>query len=286
MAIISNQGNVSYSFNGAQERENAQSNVANINLADEFNLVLDKFAVNDTYLPGENISYQVAITNTGTGILYNVTLADDLGTNNYLTFVQGSAHLITDSERISITPDSTDPLTFILPNPLAGGQTVYLTYMASVVDTIDPSINSITNTIYGTANGGSTTGSEVTATSSATITAKEYASVMVTKSASETDVNVGETFSYTFTLTNSGNVDANSVSLTDALPENFEITSITSETGGTITTWTSSDYSLDTSTNTLSMPSETTTQELIVPASSGGTEGETIITITGYISAQ
>ena len=286
MAIISNQGNVSYSFNGGAERESAQSNVANINLADEFNIVLDKFAVNDTYLPGENISYQVAITNSGTGVLYNVTLSDDLGTNNYLTFVQDSAHLITDSERISITPDTTDPLVFILPSPLASGETVYLTYVATVSDTIDPSINSITNTIYGTANGGSTTGIEVTANSSATITAKEYASVMVTKSASETDVNVGDTFSYIFTLTNSGNVNASSVSLTDALPENFEITSITSETGGVQTTWTSSDYSLDTSTNTLSMPSETTTQELIVPASSGGIEGETTITITGYISAQ
>ncbi|MBQ7579014.1 MAG: DUF11 domain-containing protein [Clostridia bacterium] len=286
MAIISNQGSIAYSFSGSTTRETAQSNVANINLAEEFNLVIDKFAVNENFLPGENITYQLAISNTGTGILYNVTLADDLGTNDYLTFAPGSAYLITEEERISISPDTTDPLTFILPSPLTSGETAYLTYIATVSESISPSVTSITNTIYGTANGGSATGVEVSANASATITAKEFANVMVTKSASENDVNVGESFSYTFTLTNSGNTDANDVSLTDALPENFVITSITSTTDDVVTNWTTSDYSLDTSTNTLSLPSETTAQELIVPASTDGTVGETTITITGYISAQ
>jgi len=286
MAIISNQGSVSYSYNGTAGRETSQSNVANINLADEFNLVLDKFAVNDVFLPGENISYQVAISNTGTGVLYNIKLSDDLGTNGFLTFIPDSAHLISGDERVDLTPTQTNPLEFDLPSPLASGETIYLTYVAYVSDSIDPSITSITNTISGTANGGSMSGPEVSASSCATISAKEYASVMVTKSASENIVNVGEPFSYTFTLTNTGNTEATDVGLTDALPENFEITAITSTTNDIVTTWTASDYSLDTQTNTLSLPSETTTQTLMVPAATDIASGQTTITITGYISAQ
>lgn len=283
MAIITNQGTISYTYTGSDGTQNSTSNVANVNVLDEFSLNINKFAVPNSFIPGENITYQVEVMNTGSGTLYNVTINDNLGGSSQLAYIDSSAYSIIGSNRQPITPTTTNPLTFTLPTPLNAGETAFITYVATVDRNLSSTISTITNVVSGTANGGSTTGQVINATDSAIINATEFANVNITKSASATNVNVGDTLTYTFRMVNTGNIDATGVVLTDTLPSNFSITSITSQTGSTITTWNASDYNLDSANNTLTMPNDSTSKELVVPARVGGVDGVTTITITGTI---
>ena len=78
-------------------------------------------------------------------------------------------------------------------------------------------------------------------------------------------------------------VDANGVVVTDVLPEGFVISSITAQTNGVTTTYESDEYSVDTSTNTLTLPVGAG-PEIIVPAATSTETGLTVITITGIIN--
>lgn len=286
MAIITNQGTITYTYSGASGSQNATSNVANVNVLDQYSLDVNKYAVPTTFIPGENVTYQVEINNTGSGSLYNITLSDNLSGSNQLTYLANSAYLIIGSNRQQLTPTTTNPLAFTLPNPLNSGDTAFVTYVATVDRNLSSTISSITNTVTATANGGSTSGSQVTATDSATITATQFANVNITKSANQSNVNVGDTLVYTFRLTNTGNIDATGVVLTDTLPSNFQVTSITSQTGSQTTTWeANTDYELNSGTNELTLPNSSTSKTLVVPARTGGVDGVTTVTITGTITS-
>ena len=266
MTTISNQGTITYSYTGAKDTQSSSSNVANINLADEYSIEVVKHALHSTYTPGENVTYQIAITNAGTGNLYGITLTDDLGGSSELVYMTETATLIFDGEQSAITPTTTDPLVFTLPSMMRSGETAFITYVATVRDNIGD-ISSITNTATATAHSGSPTGTTVTNTSTETITEALYASVNIEKSVSDADIIIGQTYSYIFDLTNSGNLDATNVVLTDNLPEDFVVSSITSTTGSTTTTWDSADYTIDPSTNTLTLPNSSSTNTITVPAS-------------------
>lgn len=283
MAILSNQGTIT--FNNGTASGTALSNVTEVNVLDQFSLNLNKVSLTPTFVPGENITYQVIIKNIGTSDLYNITLSDNLSGAGHLTYLTNSAVLILPNSREIIAPTATSPLTFTLPAPLLSGATAYLTYVAMVSTDIASTVTSITNTVTATANGGSTTGTQISATTAATITANPNARVTITKSTSDSEVSVGETFSYTFTLTNSGNTAATGVVLTDVLPANFIVSSITSSTGGVSQTWTNSDYTIEPSINKLTLPNTSTIKNINVPAADDSGDGVTTITITGSITS-
>ena len=89
MATFTNQATLTY--NGVS----TNSNVAYGEILDV--LSATKTAVEGSYTEGDTVTYTVALRNTGTAALTNLTLADDLGGYEYegntvypLTYVNGS----------------------------------------------------------------------------------------------------------------------------------------------------------------------------------------------------
>lgn len=285
MATINNIASVTYSF-GRSETASAVSNTATTNLIEEYSISGTKITNNETFRNGENLTYQISISNDGTSSLYNVTVSDDLGgSTNPLTFLDGSGTYNINGITAGLIPTGVRPLVFVLPSPLASGETATITFIARVSSGLDSSVESITNTATITANEDSTTGTSITVSPNPTVTISrgEFADVTLTKDVSSSQITTGETFSYKITLSNSGNLDATGIIITDTLPDGFVIDSIISETDGVTTTFSASDYSVDSSTNTLTLPSGSTLS-ITVPASSNGVNGTTVVTITGSIS--
>lgn len=282
---INNFASATYGY-GRDGQDSAVSNVATTSLIEDFAISGSKTALKTEYRPGENIAYQVYIVNNGTQPLYNVSVTDDRGgSNTPLSFISGSAFLNLNGTNSQIIPTTSNPLTFTLTTPLDSGDQATITYMMRVNAGLSEDINSITNTAQITANEGVSTGDEifVDPAPSATITLEDYAYLTILKDVSESEIVPGQTFSYTITLENSGNLEANGVVVTDTLPNGFTISSITSQTNGVTQTFTPSDYTVDIVTNTLTLPSGSPLS-LSVPAANSGVAGVTIITITGSIS--
>lgn len=278
MAQINNTAEASYGF-GRSGLGDTTSNVATTNLIQEHSIEIEKTSLNSSFRPGENITYLLTITNNGSEALTNVQISDNLGGGSYpLAYVDASARLIVDGEITLIVPTDTQPLEFTIAGPIASGDQVILIYIARVNPTLSMEINSITNTVTASADRCSEP-----ATTCYTISLAEFAELSINKEVSDDEINVGQQFSYILTLSNTGNIEANNVVITDVLPENFEITSITSQTGGVTTNYNSGDYDLDPSDNKLTLPNGSGTP-IVVPAASGGTPGTTVITITGSIT--
>ena len=282
---INNVASATYGY-GRDSSASAVSNVATTNLIEEYAIFGAKTPLNLNFRPGENITYQVYVRNDGTSPLYNVSISDDLGgAGNPLTFVSGTATVNIDGENSPIIPTTVNPLTFVLPSPLASGSQATITFVMRVSAGIDSTVESITNTATITANEGSAGGDVISVNPSptATITLEDFALVTINKAVSADEILPGEVFSYTISLENSGNLDANGVIVTDVLPEGFVINSITAVSNGVQTTYSDAEYSVDAATNTLTLPVGSGA-EIVVPAATSSGSGLTIITVTGSIN--
>ena len=280
---INNTATATYGF-GKSGINSTTSNVASTNLIEEYAISGFKSTLNSGYRPGDNITYMINVRNDGTAALYNVTINDDLGGSSApLMFVDGSAMLNFNGTNSEIVPTSTSPLSFTLPQALQGGDQATITYVAKASPVLSPTEGTITNTATITANEGSESGQSISVTPnpSVNLSIDDFAEIVMNKEVSANEIVPGQTFSYTITLENSGNLDANNVVLTDVLPTNFTISSITSLTNGVLTTYSDSNYTVDGS-NKLTLP--TSGASITVPAAVGGVSGSTIVTITGSIS--
>ncbi len=282
---INNTASVNYSY-GRGLQSSAVSNVASTNLVEDFAIFGSKTPLNLEFRPGENITYQVYVRNDGTQPLFNVTISDDLGgTGTPLSFVGGTASVNVNGVNNQITPSTTNPLSFTLPNSLASGEQATLTFVLRVDPALSSAVETITNTATISANEGSAAGAviSVTPAPTATITLEDFAFLTIDKSVSSNEVFPGQAFEYTLNLENSGVLAASGVVLTDVLPAGFSVNSITATTGGVETTYNVGDYSVDSSTNTLTLPTGSGA-EIVVPASVGGVNGVTTVKITGTIN--
>jgi uncharacterized repeat protein (TIGR01451 family) len=139
--------------------------------------------------PGIAITYSYLVTNTG-----NVDLS-----------------------AVSVTDPHAGLSAVTCPSPSlapAASETCTATYTTTQAD-VDA--GSISNT--GTASGKPQTGSAVTATSTLTIPASDAAKVSVVKSANVANYSApGTAITYSYVVTNTGNVDLNAVSVTDPQP--------------------------------------------------------------------
>ncbi|MBQ7466886.1 MAG: DUF11 domain-containing protein [Clostridia bacterium] len=280
MAEIMNNATVNFTFSGSSEEFSETSNTTTVTLNNGGNLSITKTAQQDTYVPGGTVTYIVTITNNGPYWFSGVRLTDDLSGNGYLTYVNGSALLYINGQALSPQIASTSPLVFTL-SPLSVGESMVLTYTCRVPLNIAPNVDSITNTASGI---GYTFDSTAEDSDSVTITRSESANLSINKTSSESNVNVGQTFSYFITLTNSGNSVANVSSIVDDFPSNFQISSVSLKIGsGPNNLLNSSDYTISPS-NVLTVPSATG-PSITVPAVSGGTNGTTVLTITGNFTS-
>lgn len=284
--LINNSASATYGY-GREGQGSVISNVATTSLIEDFAISGTKTALKTDFRPGENITYQIYIRNDGTEPLYNVTVSDDLGgVNNPLSYIVGSASLNLNGLNSAITPTDLRPLTFVLPGVLSAGSQATITYIARVSSILPTTTDSIVNSSSITANEGSATGVliSVDPVPTATITLEDFALLSITKDVSETEIVPGQSFSYTITLENSGNLDADGVVVTDVLPENFDISSITLFSEGVTTVLNPTDYSVDSATNTLTIPNGSALS-ISVPAADATGSGSVVITITGSINS-
>lgn len=269
-STINNEATTIYRFVGSSDTGVATSNENSILLEDSQGLTISKTANPTTFSSGTIVTYTITITNNSGSYLSGVRIIDDLGGGN-LAYVVGSASL-TSTTTYSVTPISTNPLTFTLQQ-LNVGQTMTLTYRAQVIFNLPSSVMSITNTVRGI---GYTNNSTINGFASSTIQRQNSVSVSSTKSASVSEVFPRQPFSYFITLENNGAVSATAISTTDQLPPNFVVTSIELREGsGSTITLDATDYNLN-GTNLLTVPSAFG-PEVTIPA--GAT---TVITINGY----
>lgn len=277
--IINNQANITYQYNSSTG--NATSNIVETTVLDLYGITANKTALQQTFKPGENITYITTIENSGSANLYNVTLQDDLGNNN-LTILNNSIYIYKNEELQTIDPSGT----FIeIPGILTPGEQVLVIYIATVNNDIDSTIDEITNTQMITARGGGVTGPLITVTPNptATIIRANYAQLTIMKTTDKETIMSGDNLTYTFTITNTGNTEATNVILTDYLPEGFVINSIISETNGTITTYNPTDYTFDPTTRLLTLPNNTGNR-ITVPAATMENPGTTTVTIAGTVT--
>lgn len=286
---LHNQASITYSYSGATTPEVASSNVTSTTLLDEYSLKAAKSVLSKTFRPGENITYLIELENNGRGILYNVVVNDNLGGSAHpLRYLPNTARLFINGVLTSVTPVLTsDTLQFVLPNSFAPGDVALLIYVAVVSASLPASTDLIQNTLSVSANGGSSSGTLVTSTPAnpyAAIYRESYASVSIYKQSDKPNVVAGETLTYTFTLTNTGNQEATGVILNDMLPGGFVPTLVTASTGGSTTVYSPDDYQFDIATNTITMPNASGAP-ITVPAASNAGPGLTSIVITGTIAS-
>lgn len=269
---INNSANTTYSLDGSTTNT-ASSNVLPLNYETSQGLNITKTASSSTFSIGDIITYTVTITNNSSYYLTGVRIIDNLGGGN-LAYVLSSASLTAGSQIYSVTPIATSPLTFTLQQ-LGVGATMTLTYKCQVVFNLPSTVSLITNSVQGI---GYTSTGTVTGFANATIQKKNSVEFSITKTANVSDVRQNQTFNYYLTLTNNTSNVARITSITDNLPSNFHLISVSLKIGaGTDTTLESNEYTLS-SANLLTVPSSTG-PTITVPANS-----TTVLTITGYLS--
>ena len=271
--IINNTANTNYSFVGSSDTYSASSNSLPINFENSSGLIITKSATPETFVAGDIINYTVTITNSSSQFLNGVRIIDDLGGGN-LAYVLSSASLQTSSVTYPVSPVSTNPLTFTLQQ-LAVGATITLRYKSQVIFNLPSTVSMITNSVRGI---GYTASGTITGFANSTIERRNTADFSITKTANVTDVLPRQTFNYYLTLTNNTSITASPVRVTDNLPSNFTLVSVSLKIGnGPTTTLNATDYVISAG-NIFSLPSATG-PVVSVPANS-----TTIVSLTGYFS--
>ena len=277
MATFTNQATLTY--NGVT----VSSNITTGEILES--LEISKTAATDSYVPGDELTYTVALVNKGVNGIEDITITDDLGGYNFGAV--GTLYPLSLSENsvlyyvngiLQPTPNVTagPPMTISGVSIPAGGNAV-IVYHAAVTEFAPLSTDgSITNTV---------TAGNATATD--TVSAASVANLDITKSMSPTVLSENDTITYTFDISNSGNTVADTtVVLRDTF--NPKLTNITVKIDGT-TLADTADYTYDQATGefetvagVITVPAATFTQDAVtgVIASVPGT---TTLTVTGTI---
>lgn len=280
---LPNRASLNYTY--GENTGSVKSNTTNTVLLDEYTISIVKTPIVTPIEAGDDVYYILSLENTGAGALYNPKVTDDLGTGTSETaplgYVDGSAKFYYNGDTVSGTATLTDSkLTLSSTVILQPGEKLNIVYAAS---TQLNQAEDIVNTAVATANSGTATGAEVTAEASATISFTASANIVILKSANSESVVSGDTLTYTFTLINTGNSAADSVTLTDELPPEFTVNSVSYTTDGVRTEVPGSEYSI-TAPNTLVLPAEGSTVVIGVPAAGETGAGITIVEVTGTVA--
>jgi len=200
MAIFSNQATLTYNGN------TTNSNIVFGELLEV--LTATKTALEDSYSPGDLVTYVVTLRNTGTAALTGLTLTDDLGGYPFGTGTVYPLTYAADSLLVLVNgvPQAAPAVTAGPPLGIAGvtipagGDTV-IVYQALVNGFASPAAGgSITNTVTITGSGLITP-----VVAEETIAAAAQPSLTITKSISPAQVVDNQRLTYTFMIQNSGN---------------------------------------------------------------------------------
>lgn len=282
---IQNKASIKYVYEGARSPSNANSNTVVANVRELYELEGCKYSIQPSFRAGGCVTYMVQVRNIGENSVFQVTITDSLAQGK-LYVDSNMVYVIYQGNVEKVTPVSTSPLKVVLNNPLAPGESVVVIYGARVIENLDPTVSKLINCAHIEASITETGEKRVSVVPDPCLVLplEQYANVTIFKSISSNEVVVGEEFTYTFTLTNSGQLDAKNVVLTDKLPKYFKISKIVSITGTTVKEFTPSMYTVDASTNTLTLPNASVPEGITVPAVTGSGGGVTVVTITGKLT--
>lgn len=284
MAIFSNQATLTYSGG------TATSNIVIGEIIDT--LAITKTAVGNSYRPGDTVTYVISLINSGTAALTGITLTDDLGAYPFgagtltpLSYVDGSV-LYYNNGVLQVPPTvSTSPTLTIsgITVPAGGNATVVYSTLLNEYAPISAG-GTITNTV--TASG---TGLAEPVVAEETVSVVEEAVLSITKTLSPTTVPENGEITYSFLISNTGNIDAvatDNVTVTDTFNPILSGITVTLD-GVTLTEGT--DYTYDEATGVfttvpsrITVPAATVTQDPVTGVITT-LPGTAFLTVTGAV---
>ena len=223
---ISNTANVSSTTADPNGANNTSTANTVVNTAD---LAVAKSDTPDPVAAGSNINYTLTLTNNGPASASTVVLSDNTPANTtFVSMTQVSGPAFTLSAPAA---GGTGLVTASAATLAAGGSAVFTLVLH--VNAATPNGSTITNT----ASVSTTTTDPVPGNNSATATTtvNAAADLSLTKTDSPDPVTAGTNITYALTLTNNGPADAQSVSLTDAVPANTTFVSMVQNSGPAFT---------------------------------------------------
>ncbi|TCJ83740.1 UNVERIFIED_ORG: putative repeat protein (TIGR01451 family) [Bacillus cereus] len=210
--VVSNGSSASYQYtvNPSQSpvTKNISSNLVSTQI-NNANLTLTKSTNKQFATIGETISYTILITNSGNTAATNVQLTDPLPNGTILT---------PSTVTLNGVLQNVDSLIALPIGTIPGGATVTLSFQATVINITaqNPIINNAFASYLYTVNPSLPPTSKTANSNSVTSTIR-LANLHATKSVDKTFAEVGDVLTYTFALTNDGNVVANNVVLSDSI---------------------------------------------------------------------
>ncbi|HHB2025514.1 TPA: beta strand repeat-containing protein, partial [Bacillus cereus] len=210
--VVFNGSSASYQYtvNPSQSpvTKNISSNLVSTQI-NNANVTLTKSTNKQFATIGETISYTILITNSGNTAATNVQLTDSLPNGTILT--PGSVTL-------NGVLQNVDSLVFVPIGTIPGGATFTLSFQVTVINitTQNPIINNAFASYLYTVNPSLPPTSKTANSNSVTSTIR-LANLHANKSVDKTFAEVGDVLTYTFALTNDGNVAANNVLLSDSI---------------------------------------------------------------------
>jgi uncharacterized repeat protein (TIGR01451 family) len=199
----------------------------NVDVVDAIDTIaITKFADDDTDVAvGQTVTYTYTATNTGNRTLTNVSMADTShegsGSVSALVYADvGGGSPLTDN---GTTGDSTDTITgdtvwdVLAPGDTITWEATYVVTQADLNSNGGDGDGELTNTAVTVATAPGGVADAVTNMVDESIDLEDVnPSLLVTKFADDdTDVVVGQTITYTYTVTNNGNVPITNISLSD-----------------------------------------------------------------------
>lgn len=173
--------------------------------------------------PGDILNYTLTLNNLGNTSANNVVVTDAIPAGT--TFVPGS-----------VTGATGTPPTLTLNNPIPVAGTATVTFQVLVGNTVpnpNPVLNSATSAFTYTVDPANPNGANGNSNSNTVTTLVNEARLAIVKSAAPSAIDYNGIITYTLVVQNTGNVAANNVVLTDAVPSGttFVPGSVTGATG-------------------------------------------------------